>query len=287
MHLQCHSHHGAYHTMHQTSAHALLPQPRVLSPGEGVSTWKLPLCIRGPADALVASNAHPDIVDEAALWFRDLGVAACKADAMPEAGSQGGTHGVVTMELLDDETFKQLPVVQQALTSAPHPPQGALLQQAYSADIDAHGCATVHATTRRGLFYGVQTLVQWLVVHNRDFVQTIRAFGGGDDGDGALHADVSARESKHGATDEAVSLACPSAVVVDWPDILHRGVMLDVSRDRVWTMATLRATVRRLAHMKVNQLQLYMEHTFQYHDHREVWHGSGAYSGSVLCVSLL
>ena len=106
-------------------------------------------------------------------------------------------------------------------------------------------------------------------------------------GDGALHADVSARESKHGATDEAVSLECPRAVVVDWPDILHRGVMLDVSRDRVWTMATLRATVRRLAHMKVNQLQLYMEHTFQYHDHREVWHGSGAYSGSVLCVSLL
>ena len=46
--------------------------------------------------------------------------------------------------------------------------------------------------------------------------------------------------------------------------------MLDVSRDKVPTMATLRAIVERLASWKVNQLQLYSEHTFAYRDHAEV-----------------
>ena len=74
------------------------------------------------------------------------------------------------MELLDDETFKQLPVVQQALTSAPHPPQGALLQQAYSADIDAHGCATVHATTlpqKGGMRFCPSVVPHWRLLTGR------------------------------------------------------------------------------------------------------------------------
>jgi hypothetical protein len=47
--------------------------------------------------------------------------------------------------------------------------------------------------------------------------------------------------------------------------------MLDVSRDRVPTLATLFALVERLAGWKVNQVQLYMEHTFAYARHEEVW----------------
>ncbi|MBV8984253.1 MAG: family 20 glycosylhydrolase, partial [Acidimicrobiia bacterium] len=63
----------------------------------------------------------------------------------------------------------------------------------------------------------------------------------------------------------------PVCEVEDWPDLPVRGVMLDVSRDKVPTMETLEALVGRLASWKVNQLQLYIEHTFAYADHREVW----------------
>ncbi len=40
--------------------------------------------------------------------------------------------------------------------------------------------------------------------------------------------------------------------------------MLDISRDKVPTMATLQAVIDRLASLKVNQVQLYSEHTFAY-----------------------
>ena len=63
----------------------------------------------------------------------------------------------------------------------------------------------------------------------------------------------------------------PCLTIDDWPDFPVRGVMLDVSRDKVPTMSTLRATVDRLAGWKVNQLQLYTEHTFAYAAHRTVW----------------
>ena len=63
----------------------------------------------------------------------------------------------------------------------------------------------------------------------------------------------------------------PACRIEDWPDFAVRGVMLDVSRDRVPTMQTLRDLVDRLAGWKINQLQLYMEHTFAYAGHEDVW----------------
>ena len=62
----------------------------------------------------------------------------------------------------------------------------------------------------------------------------------------------------------------PAGSVRDHPDLATRGVMLDISRDKVPTMETLYALVDRLASMKVNQLQLYSEHTFAYRNHGEV-----------------
>src|SRR2546430_8694197 len=59
--------------------------------------------------------------------------------------------------------------------------------------------------------------------------------------------------------------------VTDWPDVPVRGVMLDISRSKVPTMATLRSIVDRMADLKLNQLQLYMEHTFAYAGHEAVW----------------
>ncbi len=63
----------------------------------------------------------------------------------------------------------------------------------------------------------------------------------------------------------------PCVEIEDHPDLLVRGVMLDVSRDKVPTMSTLRELIDMLASWKINQLQLYVEHTFAYRSHPEVW----------------
>ncbi len=63
----------------------------------------------------------------------------------------------------------------------------------------------------------------------------------------------------------------PCATINDAPDFAARGVMLDISRDKVPTMQTLFELVDRFAEWKLNELQLYTEHTFAYQNHRVVW----------------
>ncbi len=63
----------------------------------------------------------------------------------------------------------------------------------------------------------------------------------------------------------------PCLEINDYPDYAVRGVMLDISRDRVPTMETLYELVDLLAGWKINQLQLYTEHTFAYSRHNTVW----------------
>jgi len=65
--------------------------------------------------------------------------------------------------------------------------------------------------------------------------------------------------------------ALPCGTIEDAPDIPIRGVMLDISRDKVPTLNTLFMLIDMLAEWKVNHLQLYMEHTFAYYNHRDVW----------------
>ena len=73
------------------------------------------------------------------------------------------------------------------------------------------------------------------------------------------------------------SLEC--LVVEDWPDFPARGVMLDISRTRVPQMKTLYDLVDRLASWKINQLQLYTEHTFTYRNHPKVWENASPMTG--------
>jgi len=56
----------------------------------------------------------------------------------------------------------------------------------------------------------------------------------------------------------------PCVEIEDEPDFAVRGVSYDISRGRVPTLATLKRLVDRLALLKVNQLQLYTEHTFAF-----------------------
>jgi len=63
----------------------------------------------------------------------------------------------------------------------------------------------------------------------------------------------------------------PCLVIEDWPDFPVRGFMLDISRDRVPTRATLERLVAVMTLARVNLFQLYTEHTFAYRDHEVVW----------------
>lgn len=71
----------------------------------------------------------------------------------------------------------------------------------------------------------------------------------------------------------------PGLHVADWPDFPNRGVMLDISRDKVPTMETLYDLIDMLASWKVNQFQLYTEHTFAYRNHPEVWAAASPVTG--------
>src|SRR5208282_1587898 len=56
----------------------------------------------------------------------------------------------------------------------------------------------------------------------------------------------------------------PCLEIHDWPDFPRRGVMLDISRGRVPKLETLLELVGHLADFKINEFQLYTEHTFAY-----------------------
>ncbi len=66
----------------------------------------------------------------------------------------------------------------------------------------------------------------------------------------------------------------PVLEIDDYPDFKHRGVMIDISRSKVPTMETLYNLVDLLSCWKINQIQLYTEHTFAYKGHEIVWKDS-------------
>lgn len=91
----------------------------------------------------------------------------------------------------------------------------------------------IKSTTSKGLFYGVQT-----------FIQIIKNKG----------VKLSPLEIK------------------DSPYFKVRGYYHDVTRGKVPTFETLIQLVDKLSHYKINQLQLYIEHTFAYQGMSEVWY---------------
>lgn len=104
-------------------------------------------------------------------------------------------------------------------------------EQGYELTVSEEGL-TLEGADEAGIFYGLQTLAQLI---------------GGN----------------------GVELPC--CKISDWPDFPARGVMLDVSRCKVPTMETLLAYIDGLAKLKINQLQLYIEHTFAFSAHERVW----------------
>ena len=78
----------------------------------------------------------------------------------------------------------------------------------------------------------------------------------------------------------------PCLEIEDWPDLGRRGLMLDISRNKVPTMQTLTRLVNMLSEWKLNELQLYTEHTFAYAHHADVWkHASPLTAKEVLFLN--
>jgi hypothetical protein len=71
----------------------------------------------------------------------------------------------------------------------------------------------------------------------------------------------------------------PQLRIKDYPDFPRRGVMLDISRGRVPNLATLFELVGHLADFKINEFQVYTEHTFAYRHYEPVWRDWGALTG--------
>ncbi|KAJ8901618.1 hypothetical protein NDN08_003826 [Rhodosorus marinus] len=135
-------------------------------------------------------------------------------------------------------------------------------------------------SAKKSFFSIASKLASWLQSCDLDPNVTVIA---PQHGRGLIHLSMS--KELFGGRSEAYKLTVhPNEVSIvgsdpaDWPSLAQRSVMLDISRGKVMSASTLRQLIQRLARLKYNQVQLYMEHTFGYLGHEEVWRDSGAMS---------
>lgn len=108
---------------------------------------------------------------------------------------------------------------------------GALAPSVYRLSVAEDG-AQVRAGGDESLLHGVQTLSQWV--------------------------------RRHGAR-------LPALDIEDFPDLPHRGYYLDCSRGRVPTLDALKRYADLLCRYKINEWQLYIEHTYLFQNLSEAW----------------
>ena len=111
-------------------------------------------------------------------------------------------------------------------------------EQAYTLAVQ-RGRIVIYADALPGLYYAVQTLRQLVRLHG-DHI--------------------------------------PALTIRDWPSLGARGLMLDISRRKVPSVAALKHLVDELSHYKLNVLQLYTEHTFEFPRHPRIGAGCGSLS---------
>ncbi|ADO78183.1 glycoside hydrolase family 20 zincin-like fold domain-containing protein [Halanaerobium praevalens] len=63
----------------------------------------------------------------------------------------------------------------------------------------------------------------------------------------------------------------PCLEIEDYPELKNRGFYHDVSRGRIPKLAYLKKLAAKMSYYKLNQLQLYIEHSFLFEDFSEVW----------------
>lgn len=252
----------------------LLPPPQRATTHPGHVRLALPL---------QASVKGTDKVkaDDITRWAADLGLGRALQAAAGAAVSVGDSAGTDTGDAPTDVAgvAVEFIVVEDFNLGAD---AGARGEEAYQLSIrascgeDDAGGITIEAGGAAGLWYGLSTLQQWVSLADPSAVR-LRGAGGG--GEGGIAEAKATSDADGGAATAPAYVDVPAAVMRDWPDFAARGVMLDVSRDRIPTMDTLFMLVRRLAAMKVNQFQLYFEHAFAYEGHEDVWDADAAFTG--------
>ena len=68
--------------------------------------------------------------------------------------------------------------------------------------------------------------------------------------------------------------ALPCLAIEDWPDYPVRGFYHDVTRGKVPKLRTLLQLAETCARYKINHLELYVEHTYAFAKHPEIWQGA-------------
>ncbi len=62
----------------------------------------------------------------------------------------------------------------------------------------------------------------------------------------------------------------PCLYIKDSPDFAHRGFYHDVTRGKIPTLQSIKALIDQMAYYKLNSLQLYIEHTFEFKECKEL-----------------
>jgi hypothetical protein len=229
------------------SLRGVLPRPRAVRPRKGeyrlAPGIKIVVTNRGDAAAVAAAKLLQESVRRHRGWRWSVPSGGAAASNGNRNAGQGGS---ILIEKI-------------AEPAAPGPAvDDPRAQQWYALRIRPDGIH-LRAVGAAGLRYGVLTL-------------------------GQLIAASRARRPRHPDTAEDPDVrrgatAIRAMDIEDWPDFAARGVMLDISRDKVPTLATLERLIDLLAGWKINQLQLYTEHTFAYAGHERVWRGASPLTG--------
>ena len=67
----------------------------------------------------------------------------------------------------------------------------------------------------------------------------------------------------------------PCLYIKDFPDFEYRGFYQDVTRGKIPTMETIKKLIDQMAYYKLNSLQLYVEHTFEFEEYKQLRETTG------------
>lgn len=62
----------------------------------------------------------------------------------------------------------------------------------------------------------------------------------------------------------------PCLYIKDWPDLKYRGFYHDATRGRILTVDAAKKLIDKMAYVKLNSLQLYVEHTYEFKELKEL-----------------
>ena len=74
----------------------------------------------------------------------------------------------------------------------------------------------------------------------------------------------------------------PCLHIKDKPDFKYRGFYQDVTRGKIPTVETIKKLIDAMAYYKLNSLQLYVEHVFEFEESKDLWESAGCFTGEEL-----